>query len=292
LVEAFIGARLFTADRADAAPAAVRITHEALLRTWPRLKQWLDEDRELLLARGRVAAAASRWDLEGRRHDLLLGRGKPLEEARVLLAGPDAGLSETERAFVHACVARANLGRRRRNAIVAAIVVLAFASAVASFAAYRGERRRREGETRLKQIAQLLAQDLRANTWVFLVTKSDRTLGMTDNSRYQIENRIQRLHDLTADDLELKTRIDSLSSLCERLCEDCADLIAHQSIVGDAGFARGQASITDPSEDTLASIQQVAAEIESVENTRIKRLAGPADNKAMAPTTRPTPESP
>jgi hypothetical protein len=99
------------------------VTHEALLRNWPRVQQWLDEDSELLLARGRVSAAAARWELGARRADLLLGKGTPLEEAKALLAGPTPGLSGIEMAFVQASVARARRGQRRRDFIAAAIVL-------------------------------------------------------------------------------------------------------------------------------------------------------------------------
>ena len=49
LVEAFIRARLFVSDRTSAEQKAlVRLAHEALLRCWPRLIQWLTANREFL----------------------------------------------------------------------------------------------------------------------------------------------------------------------------------------------------------------------------------------------------
>ena len=116
LVEAFIAARLFTAgldhpqrdSSPDDAPAVVSITHEALLRHWPRLVRWLEQDRELLRVRQRVSAAAARWDAEGRPADLLLAAGKPLEEARGLLAaGWGIPLASAERSYLSASSSRA-----------------------------------------------------------------------------------------------------------------------------------------------------------------------------------------
>ena len=57
-----------------------------VLRHWPRLVRWLEEDRELLRVRQRVCAAAARWDGEGRPADLLLAPGKPLDEGHGLVA--------------------------------------------------------------------------------------------------------------------------------------------------------------------------------------------------------------
>ena len=86
LVEAFIRARLFVSDRTGAEQKAlVRLAHEALLRCWPRLVQWLTANREFLRIRARVSEEAARWRSEGRLPELLLAPGKPLAEGEFLL---------------------------------------------------------------------------------------------------------------------------------------------------------------------------------------------------------------
>jgi Caspase domain len=59
--EAFAHARLITADE-----DAVEITHEALLRAWPRLRGWIDADRAGLYVHQQLTDAAHRWDRDGR----------------------------------------------------------------------------------------------------------------------------------------------------------------------------------------------------------------------------------
>ena len=76
---------MLVTDKADDGTAVVRVAHEALLDHWPRLQAWLEDDREFLRARARVAAAAARWRQEGETPDLLLPEGKPLAEAEALL---------------------------------------------------------------------------------------------------------------------------------------------------------------------------------------------------------------
>jgi tetratricopeptide (TPR) repeat protein len=129
-VEAFVTARLFTADRAEGGDAVVRVTHEALLRNWPRIKQWLEQDKELLIVRGRVSAAAARWEKEQRAADLLLSEGKPLAEAENLAAKLGEELPLEERSFIALSQAR----RRRRKLVkrgaIAALLLLALASAI------------------------------------------------------------------------------------------------------------------------------------------------------------------
>jgi WD40 repeat protein len=78
----------------------VEIVHESLIRTWPRLTAWLDEDRGFRLWRQRLQADVARWKKEGWEpaHEL---QGQQLAEAerwldthRSMLAhpSPDQGL--------------------------------------------------------------------------------------------------------------------------------------------------------------------------------------------------------
>ncbi|MDQ6746572.1 MAG: hypothetical protein M3010_00485, partial [Candidatus Dormibacteraeota bacterium] len=73
VLEVFGRARLLTFDT-----ASVEITHEALLRAWPRLRQWIDTDRAGNLIRQEVEQAAAVWDRD-RRDTAGLYRGSRLE---------------------------------------------------------------------------------------------------------------------------------------------------------------------------------------------------------------------
>ncbi|MFE9725829.1 hypothetical protein ACFYQ5_20080 [Streptomyces sp. NPDC005794] len=72
-------ARLITVDRDGA-----QISHEALLRAWSRLRRWINEDRDGLVARQRLTEAAQAWEAAERHPDFHL-RGGRLEDARALL---------------------------------------------------------------------------------------------------------------------------------------------------------------------------------------------------------------
>lgn len=65
--ERLAAARLITVDRDHA-----QIAHEALLAAWPRLRQWAEEDRDLLVRRQRLADSAEEWVAAGRHADFLL----------------------------------------------------------------------------------------------------------------------------------------------------------------------------------------------------------------------------
>ncbi len=138
LVDAFVAARLLVVE-GDAGQAFVRFAHEALLEHWPRLRVWLDRDREFLRVRGRVADAAGHWEQAGRDNDLLLPEGRQLAEASELLAQRrdelDPGVvafieaSEQARAEREAAERRAQERKIRRSrqliAVLSVLVLLA-----------------------------------------------------------------------------------------------------------------------------------------------------------------------
>ena len=61
MLETLVARRLVTAGDGTA-----EVAHEALLREWPRLRGWLEEDRDGRRIHHRVAAAATEWDAGGR----------------------------------------------------------------------------------------------------------------------------------------------------------------------------------------------------------------------------------
>ena len=64
-----VTARLVMVDRDHA-----EIVHDALLRTWPQLREWIDADRVNLVIGRQIAEAADEWDRLGRhRGDLYAG---------------------------------------------------------------------------------------------------------------------------------------------------------------------------------------------------------------------------
>jgi len=126
LTDTFIHERLFVADQDAKRHPIVRISHEALLRNWPRLTQWLQtaQVRDFMSMRRRLESSLRQWHEQGRNDDYLLPAGLPMEEARQLLAKHEAALKQEEREFIQTSKAhRSKIERRharlRRNVMVA-----------------------------------------------------------------------------------------------------------------------------------------------------------------------------
>ncbi len=144
----------------------VEVAHEALLREWPRLREWIAEDAEGRRLRRHITQAATEWDA-GRRDQGELYRGARLAAALEWSTDNAFELNELERAFVTESreaseresirVRRTN--RRLRGLLVGVAVLLAAAVAGGIFAAIK------RGEARDAETAQL-AQRLGAQALV------------------------------------------------------------------------------------------------------------------------------
>ncbi|MDF1873194.1 MAG: hypothetical protein P1U55_11145 [Vannielia sp.] len=141
LVDAFVEARLLVVGSDSAGEPQVALTHEALLSSWPRLKEWLAADRDYLRIRARVNFAADRWEESGRDAQMLLPKGRPLDEARQIYGEADMDLPQSMTSFIAQSIRRATRARRVKQAAVATLAAL---SILASGAAWYADGQRRE----------------------------------------------------------------------------------------------------------------------------------------------------
>ncbi|MGP4027113.1 nSTAND1 domain-containing NTPase [Actinomadura sp. 3N407] len=109
----------------------VAVAHDVLFRCWPRLREWLADDREALSRHQRLTSDATEWDRNGRGEDYLY-RGDRLA---VWNNEDFAPLSELERAFLaasrtSASAERPRAARRTRFGYGGLSLVAALASAL------------------------------------------------------------------------------------------------------------------------------------------------------------------
>jgi len=133
LIERLAKARLLIIQK-DGDATIVEVAHEALLRKWPLLRGWLDEEREFLIGKEQLEQDLRDWEKApaDEKTEALLS-GLKLTRARAWLAAKPQQLSEAERKFIQASIAHheAEAARRERfrrrvlQGSVAAAVVLA-----------------------------------------------------------------------------------------------------------------------------------------------------------------------
>lgn len=131
-LEALVHARLVTLDA-----EAVEITHEALLHAWPRLRDWIDEDRNGNLLRQRLEEDGRAWE-SSHRDPALLYRGSRLEQARTW--ADSSGDTFLTRSAVEFLAASVRLRKRTvllGRGAVAALVVMALLAAGSAVVAWQ-----------------------------------------------------------------------------------------------------------------------------------------------------------
>jgi hypothetical protein len=118
VVQRLTAARLLVTSRRDEdGQASVELIHEALLREWPLLQQWLAEDRDFLAWRQRIERPTAVWTASSTSDDALgdedlLLRGRQLSEAEDWLDQRGPELPTDQVAYVKASQ---NLQTRDRN---------------------------------------------------------------------------------------------------------------------------------------------------------------------------------
>ncbi|MGJ6966246.1 nSTAND1 domain-containing NTPase [Streptosporangium sp. G11] len=142
VVDVFTRQRLLTRHHdAVAGTDTVEITHEALLRGWPRLHDWINEDRAAQLTRQSLEEAATEWDRGKRRDPSLLYRGDRLGTARTWAGTPPRrDLSPAARAFLTASTHHQRRSQRLRTGAIAVLTVLAVVASGAAVFAFQQQR--------------------------------------------------------------------------------------------------------------------------------------------------------
>jgi WD40 repeat protein len=163
VLDALAAARLVTVGE-----NTVEVTHEALFRAWPRLANWLDEDREGLRTHRRLTEAARLWE-ELDRDSGALYRTVRLTEATEWAGRTEPALTKAEDAFL---AASRNLSRRRTRRLrwaAAGLIALVLATTISAVTATQ---QRAEVE-RLGRVA--LSQQLAALSAALMTSNPDES---------------------------------------------------------------------------------------------------------------------
>lgn len=164
VLDRLVQARLITVDDGHA-----EITHEALIHNWPRLQEWLNDNRDGLRIHRGLSIAAQEWEALNRDDDLLY-RGTRLDTAQDWAAN-GALLTTRERDFLtrsgHARQRTRAVDQRRTRrlrVLVAVLTVLVTLAGVLAIVA------RTEQRSALRQQNAATAQRVLAQATVLLAT--------------------------------------------------------------------------------------------------------------------------
>ena len=126
VIDAFAKYRLLTLDHEPSSRMpTVELAHEALIREWTRLKQWVDHNRENLLIQRRLSTATLEW-LNTGRDASFLASGSRLAQFELLLENHALALNKDETAFIQASLALQQWAKNRTRIFIASLIIFSF----------------------------------------------------------------------------------------------------------------------------------------------------------------------
>ncbi|HUQ32201.1 MAG TPA: TIR domain-containing protein [Pyrinomonadaceae bacterium] len=154
VAQALADSRLLTTG-SDEEPGhqTIEVSHEALIRGWPRLRKWIEEDRAGLRILRRLTDAAREW--QPTKDEGLLYRGVRLAQAVEWRERNEDALNNIEREFLNASAAAEQAKeRKRKRFIIGLIAGFIFAVGLALLALFQWWRANDQAELALaRQLA-------------------------------------------------------------------------------------------------------------------------------------------
>ena len=131
LVDSLVKEGLLISETDFRQQEVVSVAHPALLRKWPRVREWLIEDQEFLRMRDRLDGCLKLWLKRGRRRRELLTPGLGLADGETLLNHFHSSLSNTQIEYI-----QKSLADQKRGRWVRYLFWLPFAVVLVSLAAF------------------------------------------------------------------------------------------------------------------------------------------------------------
>ncbi|MDC8830842.1 nSTAND1 domain-containing NTPase [Alteromonas gilva] len=164
-VQTMVENRLFVSHLQHDEPC-FRVAHEALLRRWPRVQEWINAHQDSLAIKTSLLNQAEQWCNEKRNPAYLLADGKPLQQALALRDHSGLHLQAQELALIKASQARASNIRWLKRATMGMLMVLTimavFFSLQSQHAQQLAEAKRQEAESLLGFMVGEFADKLRS----------------------------------------------------------------------------------------------------------------------------------
>jgi len=213
LVQAMVDSRLFVSHLQNQ-EAYFSLAHEALLRQWPRAKQWINDHKDALAIKSRLHHHTQQWLNEQKSNAYLLAPGKPLQEAVTLLNDNIFELDDNERALITSSLKHSKTKTTIKRGTVALLCLLtcvALFMSVTSFQAQQlAQQKRQEAESLLGFMVGDFADKLRS------VKRMDLLDGISNKALEYFTNQVEEpssLFNFSSQQAEFKSRFQYAQTL-------------------------------------------------------------------------------
>lgn len=151
VLEAYLDKRLLTEDS-----SGFQISHEALLKAWPRLQGWIDEDRESHRLNRQLGDEAAEWESHNRLDQYLLSQGRTQDYEAWLAGKPPVEIGQGQQQYLQASRRyHKQRTRQSRLGVLGLVVLLVIATTAAIWALVSADQARRARDESLSRQAAL-----------------------------------------------------------------------------------------------------------------------------------------
>jgi len=213
LVQAMVDSRLFVSHLQNQ-EACFSLAHEALLRQWPRAKQWINDHKDALAIKSRLHHHTQQWLNEHKSSAYFLAPGKPLQEAVTLLNDNIFKLDDDERALITSSLKHSKTKttiKRGTIALLCLLTCVALFMSVTSFQAQQlAQQKRQEAESLLGFMVGDFADKLRS------VKRMDLLDGISNKALEYFTNQVDEpssLFNFSSQQGEFKSRFQYAQTL-------------------------------------------------------------------------------
>jgi serine/threonine protein kinase/WD40 repeat protein len=222
VLDELIRVRLLTASGEEGGGGRwVEVSHEALIRAWPRLRGWIEEDRAGLRLHRRLTDTAQEW-ADTERDEGLLFRGARLAEALEWRTHHERELNELERDFLEhsRATAEREAGRLRRTnrrlrGLLAGVAIFLVVALVAGSLALIQRGKAVSQRARAQHVA-LVAESQRLGAQALVEQRLDRSL-LLAREAINLDDSVETRSDLLGDLLRSPGAIGVLQGNGNRL---------------------------------------------------------------------------
>jgi WD40 repeat protein len=254
------GARLIVADQ-----DGVEVAHEVLIRTWPTLQRWLDEDRRALRVQRRLTEAAAEWREKGR-EDSFLYRGARLLDAEELYKQKPQLINQLELEFLQASIhlrqqqklheeerAKRELKAARRLALVLSVAIAAAIGG--SIVLYQQFRRAEVSSQRAEENSRRADRERRVALSRELVLSARQNLREDPQRALLLLQEAQRI--ASVDDRAVDNLAETLDAWSQEPC--LLALRGHQDSLGSIAVSPDGSRILTASRDGTARLWEASS---------------------------------
>ncbi|GLS84116.1 winged helix-turn-helix domain-containing protein [Paraferrimonas haliotis] len=198
MIERFVDARLLVLSNEEGQAATVSLAHEALLIHWPRIAQFISDNRLAIEKHQQLQHDCQQWLEQDKGNDYLIVNQRKLDDAVWLSQRPYLSISPEQQQFIGRSRRRWRRAKLYKQVAIAAVITLSVCTAGFGMHAYQQKQLANFAQQKAESLVGYMLGDLRAQ--LEPIGKLDLLQGVAKQLVSYYQSAMNRQLETTADD--------------------------------------------------------------------------------------------